>query len=223
MGVGLATALLVICIATSLCSDSRNLCSDGFLLGEEEADQSNTETSREKEKNSSSPTNSRRKPTTRRAGKKDTFQKEIEKWEEFYDDMKTYLTDGSLNPRNRASVLKQADAFFLNSDGQLFFTKTFRDSTLSLNLPVVRSYEERMQVCKRIHLSTGEECIHHRRDTMLELLGQQFYWKGQRRDVCQCVSVKKNLLKLGNLIVYVFRTLGSTNIKIINYMRVFPF
>ena len=23
---------------------------------------------------------------------------------------------------------------------------------------------------------------------MLELLGQQYYWKGQRRDVCQCVS-----------------------------------
>ena len=102
--------------------------------------------------------------------------------------MKTYLTDSSLTPRNRAGILRQADAFFLGLDGGMFFTKTLRDGTLTLKLPVVRSYEERMEVCKRIHVSTGEEGIHHRRDTMLELLGQQYYWRGQRRDVCQCVS-----------------------------------
>ena len=126
----------------------------------------------------------------------ESFQKEIDKWEEFYDDMHTYLTDGTLNPRNRAVVQKQADTFFLDSDGKMFFTKTLRDRGMTLKLPVVRSYEDRMEVCRSIHLSTGDECIHNRRDTMLELLGQQYYWKGQRRDVCQCVSVHLTIIQM---------------------------
>ena len=136
--------------------------------------------------------------TTRKKGKKvtrrrhqcteESFQKEIDKWEEFYDDMKAYLTDGVLLPRNQSIILKQADTFFVGPDNVLYYRKTVQGCAMTLKLPVIRSYKERMQVCRAIHLSTGEECIHHRRDTMLELLGQQYYWKGQRRDVCQCVS-----------------------------------
>lgn len=103
--------------------------------------------------------------------------------------MRAYLSDGTLPLRSHSNILKQAETFFLGPNGRLYYKKTLRDSAVTLKLPVVRSYEERMQVCKTIHLSTGEENIHHRRDTMLELLGQQYYWKGQRRDVCQCVSV----------------------------------
>ena len=125
----------------------------------------------------------------------DSFQKEIHKWEEFYDDMKAYLVDGRLPRRNQSSILKQAQAFFLGSNSRLYYTKTLKDGAVTLKLPVVRSYEERMRVCNTIHLSTGEECIHHRRDTMLELLGQQYYWKGQRRDVCQCVSLPSDFSK----------------------------
>lgn len=119
----------------------------------------------------------------------DSFQKEIDKWKEFYDDMKTYLSDGTLPLRSQTNILKQAEAYSLGPNNRLYYTKTLRDSPGTLKLPVVRSYEERMQVCKAIHLNTGEENIHYRRDTMLELLGQQYYWKGQRRDVCQCVSL----------------------------------
>ncbi|CAI8022107.1 hypothetical protein GBAR_LOCUS13008, partial [Geodia barretti] len=172
--------------------------SDFSLLAEDEANRTelqfspSTDISSQEHASDSQTTNSRRPKharTPRQPGNIDSFQKEIEKWEEFYDDMKTYLTDGSLTPRNRAGILRQADAFFLGLDGGMFFTKTLRDGTLTLKLPVVRSYEERMEVCKRIHVSTGEEGIHHRRDTMLELLGQQYYWRGQRRDVCQCNSL----------------------------------
>ena len=118
----------------------------------------------------------------------ESFQKEVTKWEEFYDDVKTYLTDGTTSSRNQGNILKHAGNFSLGPDQGLYYTKTLRGSSAKLKLPVVRSYEERMQVCKTIHLNTGDEYIHHRRDAMLELLGQQYYWKGQRRDVCQCVS-----------------------------------
>lgn len=141
----------------------------------------------ENESNKTEGTKEEKKQRGRR-GDGDSFQKEIEKWEEFYDDMKSYLTDGTLSPRSQANVLKQADSFLLNSDGALYYIKTLRDSTETLMLPVIQTYEERMQVCRSIHLSTGDNSIHNRRDTMLDLLGQQYYWKGQRRDVCQCVS-----------------------------------
>jgi hypothetical protein len=118
----------------------------------------------------------------------DTFQKEITKWEEFYDDMKAYLTDGVISSRSQANIRKHANTFSLGQDQRLYYTKTLRGSEAKLKLPVVRSYEERMQVCKAIHVNTGDNYIHHRRDTMLELLGQQYYWKGQRRDVCQCIA-----------------------------------
>ena len=126
----------------------------------------------------------------------DTFQKEITKWEEFYDDMKAYLTDGVISSRSQANIRKHANTFSLGQDQRLYYTKTLRGSEAKLKLPVVRSYEERMQVCKAIHVNTGDNYIHHRRDTMLELLGQQYYWKGQRRDVCQCVSSYEQLLFL---------------------------
>ena len=118
----------------------------------------------------------------------ESFQKEIDKWEEFYDDMKAYLTDDTVPTKSQSNIVKHSTSFSLGPDNTLYHRKLLRDSPAILQLPVVRSYEERMQVCRTIHLSTGEEGIHHRRDTMLELLGQQYYWKGQRRDVCQCVS-----------------------------------
>ena len=156
----------------------------------EAAEGSNNKSSTAAETNEETSNNDKeKKPRGRRSGGADSFQKEIQKWEEFHDDMKTYLTDGALTPRSQANVLKQADSFFLSPDGVLHYKKTVRDGAEVLSLPVVRSYEERMQVCRSIHLSTGEECIHHRRDTMLDILGQQYYWKGQRRDVCQCVSI----------------------------------
>lgn len=53
---------------------------------------------------------------------------------------------------------------------------------------VIRNYEDRLRIVKDIHVNTGDEARHHRRDKMLELVGQQYYWKGQRRDICECVS-----------------------------------
>ncbi len=53
---------------------------------------------------------------------------------------------------------------------------------------MIRNYEDRLRIVKDIHLNTGDETRHHRRDKMLELVGQQYYWKGQRRDICECVS-----------------------------------
>lgn len=118
----------------------------------------------------------------------DTFQREIDKWEEFYDDMKARLTDGSLPAKSQNSFLKQAALFFLGADGNLYYKKSCKNGALQLTLRVVRSYEERLRICKDIHLNTGYENVHHRRDTMMDLVGQQYYWKGQRRDICECVS-----------------------------------
>lgn len=118
----------------------------------------------------------------------DTFQREVDKWEEFYDGMKAYLTDGNLPARNSAQIMKQADVYSLGTDGNLYYKKILRGGAVQLTLLVIRNYEDRLRICKDIHLNTGEESIHHRRDPMLELLGQQYYWKGQRRDVCECVS-----------------------------------
>ena len=59
-----------------------------------------------------------------------------------------------------------------------------------LQVLVIRNYEDRLRIVKDIHLNTGDETRHHRRDKMLELVGQQYYWKGQRRDICECVRVK---------------------------------
>ncbi len=53
---------------------------------------------------------------------------------------------------------------------------------------MIRNYEDRLRIVKDIHVNTGDEIRHHRRDRMLELVGQQYYWKGQRRDICECVS-----------------------------------
>ena len=54
---------------------------------------------------------------------------------------------------------------------------------------VIRNYEDRLRICKDIHVNTGVEGIHHRRDRMMELIGQQYYWKGERRDICECVRL----------------------------------
>ena len=154
-------------------------------------DSDKSPTSAESIENESNKTEERKDVKKRRGRhtQDDSFQREVEKWEEFYDDMKSYLTDGTLSPRSQATVLKQADLFVLESNGVLYYIKPLRECTAMLKLPVVRTYKERMQVCRNIHLSTGDKTIHNRRDTMLELLGQQYYWKGQRRDVCQCVSL----------------------------------
>ena len=118
----------------------------------------------------------------------DNFQKEIDKWEEFYDGMKTYLSTGKLPDKSTSQITRQADSFAIDNDGNLYHKKSAREGT-TITLMVVRNYEDRQRICKDIHLNTGDDSIHHRRDPMLELLGQQYYWKGQRRDVCECVSV----------------------------------
>ena len=173
---------LPIVIPTRPCASQR-----GEEFGED-GDQASMDTeSEQEEKKTVARRNHPRQQQQDEAGM-DTFQREIGKWEEFYDDMRAYLVDGSLPPKGQANILKQAEAFSLGPNSSLCYTKLLRDGIMQLKLPVVRNYEDRVRVCKAIHLNTGEEFIHHRRDTMLELLGQQFYWKGQRRDVCQCVS-----------------------------------
>ena len=116
------------------------------------------------------------------------FRKEIDKWEEFYDGMKTYLSTRKLPDKSSLQITRQADSFAIDNDGNLYYKKSTREGT-TITLKVVRNYEDRQRICKYIHLNTGDDSLHHRRDPMLELLGQQYYWKGQRRDVCECVSV----------------------------------
>ena len=95
----------------------------------------------------------------------DSFQKEVDKWEELYDDMQSYLTDGSLEPRSQANILRQAESYSLDHSGRLYFTKTLREGAVVLTLPVVRSYQERMQVCVmyqveiRIQTSGHKQCF----------------------------------------------------------------
>jgi hypothetical protein len=113
------------------------------------------------------------------------FQAEINKWEEFYDQIHQHLSTQSSTP-NR-SLPKSASNFSLGQDGAMYFCKTVKDGS-HVYLSVVRDYAERVRICKEIHHDTGDVTLHHRRDKMLELLGQMYYWKGQRRDVCRCVS-----------------------------------
>ena len=112
------------------------------------------------------------------------FQAEIKKWEEFYDQIQQYLSV-QRDPSNK-SVPKSASNFSIGQDGCMYFCKTIKDGS-RIYLKVVRDYSDRVRICKEIHHDTGDITLHHRRDKMLELLGQIYYWKGQRRDVCRCV------------------------------------
>ena len=118
-----------------------------------------------------------------------TFQQTIGKWEEFYDKIYAYLRNRRLPSKNAQSIEKAACSFSMDADGSLFFTKQSKTGT-RYSLPVVRNYDDRLRICRAIHLETGVEGLHHRRDKMIELLGQKYYWKGQRRDACECVSYR---------------------------------
>lgn len=113
---------------------------------------------------------------------REKFQVEITKWEEFYDQIQQHLSAGSSN----RGVPKSACNFSIGQDGSMFYCKPMKDGS-HVYLKVVRDYADRVRICKDIHLDTGDVTLHHRRDKMLEVLGQMYYWKGQRRDVCQCV------------------------------------
>lgn len=115
---------------------------------------------------------------------REKFQAEVTKWEEFYDQIHKHLSNqnGSAN-RN---VPKSASSFSVGQGGCMYYCKEMKDGS-KVYLKVVRDYADRVRICKDIHLDTGDVTLHHRRDKMLEVLGQMYYWKGQRRDVCQCV------------------------------------
>ena len=123
----------------------------------------------------------------------DTIQMEIDRWEEYYDHIKHYLVHGSLQ-KNSKSVQKSVHNYLIGSDGQLYRNKTSKDGVTCTKVLVIRSYEDRLRICKDIHVNTGEEGRHHRRDKMLEIIGRQYYWKGQRRDICECVSLLMSML-----------------------------
>lgn len=117
---------------------------------------------------------------------REKFQAEVKKWEEFYDQIQQHLSAGS-GPSSR-SMPKSASNFSMGQDGSMYFCKALKDGS-RVYLKVVRDYADRVRICKDIHHDTGDVTLHHRRDKMLELLGQIYYWKGQRRDVCRCVSI----------------------------------
>ena len=123
----------------------------------------------------------------------DTIQMEIDRWEEYYDHIKHYLVHGSLQ-KNSKSVQKSIHNYLIGSDGQLYRNKISKDGVTCTKVLVIRSYEDRLRICKDIHVNTGEEGRHHRRDKMLEIIGRQYYWKGQRRDICECVSLLMSML-----------------------------
>ena len=130
------------------------------------------------------PTNSNASPITN----KEKFQAEVIKWEEFYDQMhKSLLNHGTAQPKNTYTP-KSASNFSMGEDGCLYYSKPHKNGML-LSLKVIRDYAERVRICKDLHLDTGIPSLHNRRDRMLELLGLAYYWKGQRRDVCQCVRI----------------------------------
>ena len=117
----------------------------------------------------------------------DSIQMEIDRWEECYDHVKDYLMHGT-PPKKLKNLYKFVHNFLIGSDGQLYRNKLSKDGETCTKLLVIRSYEDRLRICKDIHVNTGEEGRHHRRDKMLEIVGKQYYWKGQRRDICECVS-----------------------------------
>lgn len=116
------------------------------------------------------------------------FENDIAKWEEYYDQIHRHLSSKSGTSKER-QFPKSASNFSLGQDGDLFYSKMTKDGTV-LYLKVIRDYADRVRICREIHLDTDDVTLHHRRDRMLELLGQMYFWKGQRRDVCQCVRIR---------------------------------
>lgn len=117
------------------------------------------------------------------------FQSEVKRWEHFYDQMHNYLLlDKKINGHVHKNVSKTAANFSIDQDGTMYYSKSTKDGTGLIRVVVIRSYAERVKICRSIHLDTGDPTLHNRRDKMLELVGHKYYWKGQRRDICQCVS-----------------------------------
>ena len=127
------------------------------------------------------------------------FQSEVKRWEEFYDQMHSYLNQNtSINSSHRIpkNISKAAPNFSMGQDGTMFYSKLNKDRTGVIRIVVIRNYAERIEICKNIHVDTGNVSLHNRRDKMLEMVGCKYYWKGQRRDICQCVSVHSCLSSL---------------------------
>ena len=117
------------------------------------------------------------------------FRAEVNRWEEFYDQMHNYLlVDNKINRHTNKNISKAAANFSIDQDGTMYYSKLTKDGSKLIRVVVIRSYAERIKVCRSIHLETGDVTLHNRRDKMLELVGCKYYWKGQRRDICQCVS-----------------------------------
>lgn len=117
------------------------------------------------------------------------FQVEVNRWEEFYDQMHKFLLhDKKVSIRGNKNITRAAEHYSLGSDGNIYYCKLAKEGTTLARLLVVRDYLERVKICRSIHLDTGHAHLHNRRDKMLDLIGRKYFWKGQRRDICQCVS-----------------------------------
>lgn len=130
-----------------------------------------------------------RDPESEEPASPDAVQQEIDKWVEFHDQIKDYLQFGITPSKTARNIPKASEGYSLGSDGILYRANSTKDHKSSMKLLVIRNYEDRLRIVKDIHVNTGKEGRHNRRDRMLELLRQQYYWKGQRRDVCECVSI----------------------------------
>ena len=126
------------------------------------------------------------------------IQRSIERWEESYDEIKHFLLHGTAPDTGGTSyrnLAKAAKPFSLGPDGNLYHLSHTKDGSSS-SLLVVRSYSDRLRIVKDIHVNTGDSNKHHRRDRMLEIIGERYYWKGRRRDVCECVGFVQLSLSL---------------------------
>ena len=103
----------------------------------------------------------------------------IQKWEEYYDSLRKSLTGAE-------GYSRKIEHYTMGSDGNIYRWKKLKDGTEVKRL-VVRNYEERLKIVWSVHLNTGKETVHYRRDKMLEILGRHYFWWGQRRDCCECV------------------------------------
>ena len=137
---------------------------------------------------------------------KERFQAEISRWEEYYDQVRQSLSAQNSNG-DKTGMPKSATNFSLGQDGEMYYAKMKKDGTVAY-LKVVRDFADRVRLCREIHVDTGDVTLHNRRDRMLELVGQLYFWKGQRRDVCQCVRTN---FFLSTLLLRTLLIIADTN------------
>lgn len=73
----------------------------------------------------------------------DMVQHDIDKWVEFYDELKAYLQHGSVVVKSSRNIRKAAENFTLGGDGNVYRKKTCKDGSMALqvlNLASVYSY-----------------------------------------------------------------------------------